>query len=72
MFIALAPAMSPAGLRNGVVDALVKSSPEVLFLAFGRRSMLGSATMVFSFSFRQYPFSPPLSVLNYTIKHLRS
>ena len=37
--------MSPAGLRNGVVDALVKASPEVLFLAFGRRSMLGSATM---------------------------
>ena len=45
VFIALAPAMSPAGLRNGVVDALVKASPEVLFLAFGRRSMLGSATM---------------------------
>lgn len=45
VFIALAPAMSPAGLRNGVVDALVKASPEVLFLAFGRRSLLGSATM---------------------------
>lgn len=45
VFIALAPAMSPAGLRNGVVDALVKASPEVLFLAFGRRSILSSATM---------------------------
>lgn len=45
VFIALAPAMSPAGLRNGIVDALVKASPEVLFLAFGRRSMLSSATM---------------------------
>jgi len=45
VFIALAPAMSPAGLRNGVVDSLVKASPEVLFLAFGRRSILGSATM---------------------------
>ena len=45
MFIGLAPAMSPAGLRNGVVDALVKASPEVLFLAFGRRSILSSATM---------------------------
>ena len=45
VFIALAPAMSPAGLRNGVVDALVKASPEVLFLAFGRRSLLSSATM---------------------------
>ncbi|MCJ1455358.1 cholesterol esterase [Mycoblastus sanguinarius] len=45
VFIALAPAMSPAGLRNGVVDSLVKASPEVLFLAFGRRSLLSSATM---------------------------
>ena len=45
VFIALAPAMSPAGLWNGVVDSLVKASPEVLFLAFGRRSILSSATM---------------------------
>ena len=44
-FIALAPAMSPAGLHNSVVDALVKASPIVLFLAFGRRSILSSATM---------------------------
>ncbi len=45
VFIALAPAMSPAGLRNGIVDSLIKASPEVLFLAFGRRSILSSATM---------------------------
>jgi lysosomal acid lipase/cholesteryl ester hydrolase len=45
VFIALAPAMSPAGLSNGVVDALMKASPEVVFLAFGRRSILSSATM---------------------------
>lgn len=45
VFIALAPAMSPAGLSNGIVDALVKSSPQVLFLLFGRRSILSSATM---------------------------
>jgi lysosomal acid lipase/cholesteryl ester hydrolase len=45
VFIALAPAMSPAGLHNGVVDALMKASPEVIFLAFGRRSILSSATM---------------------------
>ena len=45
LFIALAPAMSPAGLSNGIVDALVKASPEVIFLAFGRRSILSSATM---------------------------
>ncbi len=45
VFVALAPAMSPAGLRNGVVDALMKASPEFLFLAFGRRSILSSAMM---------------------------
>lgn len=45
VFIALAPAMSPAGLQNGVVDALIKASPQVLFLLFGRRSILASATM---------------------------
>ena len=45
VFIALAPAMSPAGLSNGIVDALMKASPQVLFLLFGRRSILSSATM---------------------------
>ncbi|OAA62447.1 triglyceride lipase-cholesterol [Niveomyces insectorum RCEF 264] len=45
VFIALAPAMSPAGLSNGVVDALVKASPQVLYLLFGRRSILSSATL---------------------------
>jgi lysosomal acid lipase/cholesteryl ester hydrolase len=45
VFIALAPAMSPAGLNNGIVDALIKASPQVLFLLFGRRSILASATM---------------------------
>ncbi|KKA30968.1 hypothetical protein TD95_001330 [Thielaviopsis punctulata] len=45
VFIALAPAMSPAGLSNRIVDALIKASPQVLFLLFGRRSILGSATL---------------------------
>lgn len=45
VFIALAPAMSPAGLSNGIVDSLVKASPQVLYLLFGRRSILSSATM---------------------------
>ena len=45
LFVALAPAMAPAGLSNGIVDSLVKASPEVIFLAFGRRSILSSATM---------------------------
>ncbi|KAK2748919.1 cholesterol esterase [Myotisia sp. PD_48] len=45
VFIALAPAMAPAGLSNGVVDALVKASPDVMFLTFGRRSILSSTPM---------------------------
>jgi len=45
VFIALAPAMSPAGLKSGIVDSFVKASPDVLFLAFGRRAILTSATM---------------------------
>ena len=45
VFIALAPAMAPSGLSNAIVDALVKASPQVIFLTFGRRSILSSAPM---------------------------
>lgn len=45
VFIALAPAMAPPGLASGIVSSLVKSNPELLFLAFGRRALLSSATM---------------------------
>jgi lysosomal acid lipase/cholesteryl ester hydrolase len=45
VFIALAPAMSPKGLTSPIVDSFVKASPDVLFLAFGRRAILQSATM---------------------------
>lgn len=45
IFIALAPAMAPPGLTSGIVDSFVKASPDVLFLAFGRRAILTSATM---------------------------
>lgn len=61
VFIALAPAMSPAGmwnssiqdqipyldktgLHNAIVDAFIKASPSVLYLLFGRKSMLSSTT----------------------------
>ncbi len=56
LFIALAPAMSPAGLSNGIVDSLVKASPDVLFLTFGRKSLLSSAT------FWQSILYPPIFV----------
>ena len=45
VFVALAPAMAPPGLASGIVSSLVKSNPELLYLAFSRRAILGSATM---------------------------
>jgi len=45
VFVALAPAMAPPGLASGIVRSLTKSNPEVLFLAFGRRAIMSSATM---------------------------
>ncbi|CCM03015.1 uncharacterized protein FIBRA_05132 [Fibroporia radiculosa] len=41
-FIALAPAMSPAGLSAPIVDGLMKASPTLLFLIFGRKAILSS------------------------------
>lgn len=37
--------MSPPNLSLGVVSSLIKASPEVLFLAFGRKAILSSTTM---------------------------
>ncbi|KAF2676491.1 alpha/beta-hydrolase [Lentithecium fluviatile CBS 122367] len=45
LFIALAPAMSPPGLSTGLVNTFVKTSPDIIFLAFGRKSILPSTTM---------------------------
>jgi len=45
VFIALAPAMSPPGLADSLVDGLMKASPTLLFLFFGRKSILSSAAM---------------------------
>ncbi|KAG8929435.1 hypothetical protein FRC03_002657 [Tulasnella sp. 419] len=42
VFIALAPAMSPKGLAASLVDALMKASPSLMFLFFGRRAILPS------------------------------
>lgn len=45
VFIALAPAMSPAGIASSIVDSFVKASPDILYLAFGRKAILPSTTM---------------------------
>ena len=39
VFIALAPAMSPKGVASGTVDSFVKASPDILYLAFGRKAI---------------------------------
>lgn len=45
VFIALAPALSPAGLAAPIVDGLMKASPTLMFLFFGRKSILSSTVM---------------------------
>ena len=45
VFVALAPAMSPPGLASPVVDGLMKASPALMYLFFGRRVILSSATL---------------------------
>lgn len=37
--------MNPAGVAPPIVDGLMKASPTLLFLFFGRKSILSSATM---------------------------
>ncbi|KAL0956251.1 hypothetical protein HGRIS_002405 [Hohenbuehelia grisea] len=45
VFVALAPAMSPAGLAASIVDGLMKASPTLMYLFFGRKAILSSAGM---------------------------
>ncbi|CAG8487542.1 8417_t:CDS:2 [Paraglomus occultum] len=40
LFIALAPATSPRGLHNIFVDAIIKASPNIVYLLFGRKACL--------------------------------
>lgn len=44
-FIAIAPAMTPKRLHNPVVDVFAKSSPELMYLFFGRKIILPSAVV---------------------------
>ena len=43
-FVALAPSMTPQGLSNSFISSIIRSSPELIFLLFGRRSLLSSVT----------------------------
>ncbi|CCE64062.1 hypothetical protein TPHA_0G02260 [Tetrapisispora phaffii CBS 4417] len=44
-FIAIAPAMTPHGLHNRIVDKIVKATPKLMYLFFGRNIVLPSATV---------------------------
>ncbi|KAK9324854.1 Alpha/Beta hydrolase protein [Lipomyces orientalis] len=56
VFVALAPAMAPGGLSIGIVDALIKASPTLMYVFFGRKAILSSAI------FWQSIMYPPLFV----------
>ncbi|CAG8568924.1 12266_t:CDS:2, partial [Dentiscutata heterogama] len=43
LFIALSPATSPKGLSNSIVNAFIKTSPNIIYLFFGRKAMLTMA-----------------------------
>ncbi|BFZ54785.1 cholesterol esterase [Savitreella phatthalungensis] len=66
LFIALAPAMSPQDNGVSIANTIVKSSPALLFLLFGRKTILPSAM------FWQSVIYPPAYVrlLDYCMKLL--
>ncbi|KAJ3157099.1 cholesterol esterase [Geranomyces variabilis] len=43
LFVALAPAAKPMGLENKTLSTILNLSPEVIFLLFGRKSLLAMA-----------------------------
>ncbi|KAG0221391.1 cholesterol esterase [Mortierella sp. GBA43] len=43
LFIALAPATTPPGLDNGLVNSVVKAAPNVIYLLLGRKAPLTAA-----------------------------
>eukprot|EP00158_Paraphelidium_tribonemae_P007350 Partr_v1_DN28210_c2_g1_i3_m76385 putative triglyceride lipase-cholesterol esterase len=42
LMVAVAPSTKPHGLSNSFISSAVKSSPELIFLIFGRRALLAS------------------------------
>lgn len=56
ILIALAPAIAPPGLRNHIVDSLMRASPSLMYLFFGRKAILMST------AFWQNIMYPPLFV----------
>ena len=42
LFIALAPATKPKGLENKTIQSLINTTPEVIYLLFGKKALLSS------------------------------
>ncbi|KAH3687775.1 hypothetical protein WICPIJ_001238 [Wickerhamomyces pijperi] len=66
LFLALAPAITPVGLHHRFVDALIKSSPNIMYLIFGKKTLLPTASFWASIIY------PPLfvKVIDVSIKML--
>ncbi|WBW74394.1 triglyceride lipase-cholesterol esterase [Schizosaccharomyces osmophilus] len=66
IFIALAPAFTPRGFSNHLVDYLVKANPKIMYNLFGRRSLFPSVT------FWQNICYPPIfvKVVDFSLKLL--
>lgn len=44
-FIALAPSMKPYGLSNSLISSIMKSTPNLIYLIFGRKSLLPTVSV---------------------------
>lgn len=66
LFIALAPAVAPPGITSSVVDALMRASPSLIYLFFGRKAILKST------AFWQSIMYPPLfaRTIDYSLRFL--
>lgn len=61
-FVALSPALTPPGLFNKFVDNIVKLQPQLLFLFFGKKILLPTATTL-------WPKILPINLFNLAIKY---
>lgn len=66
LFIALAPAITPVGLHHRLVDTLIKTSPNIMYLMFGKKTLLPTS------SFWANIIYPPLfvKVIDFCVKLL--
>lgn len=51
--IGLSPVIKPHGLKNETIAALIRSSPDIIYLLFGRKSLISSTPFWISILSRQ-------------------